>query len=67
MRRLYLLDDAPVNKPCLMTAAGHVRTMVLELSKPADWNGLSTVWQRVQSELELPAPAIAVSGKDGYQ
>jgi hypothetical protein len=67
LRRLYLLGDGPANKPCLMTTAGNVRAMVLELSKPADWNGLSTVWQRVQSELELPAPAIAVSGKDGYQ
>jgi hypothetical protein len=41
--------------------------MVLELSQPADWNSLSTVWQRVQIELGLPAPAIAVTGNDGFQ
>jgi hypothetical protein len=27
----------------------------------------STVWRGVQTDLELPAPAIAVSGVDGYQ
>ncbi len=41
--------------------------MVLTLSRPADWAALSAVWQGVQSELGLPAPAIAVSGVDGYQ
>lgn len=41
--------------------------MVLELARPADWSLLSTVWRGVQTDLELPAPAIAVSGIDGYQ
>jgi hypothetical protein len=41
--------------------------MVLELARPADWAALSKVWQGVQADLELPAPAIAVSGTDGYQ
>lgn len=67
LRRLYLLDDGLAGEPCLMTADGHVRALVLVLATPADWNVMSTVWQRVQSELELPAPAIAVSGIDGYQ
>lgn len=66
LRRLYLLDGVPVDKSCLLSTAGHVRAMVLELSRPADWTALSTVRQRVQSELELPAPAVAVSGNDGY-
>ncbi|MEO8118790.1 MAG: hypothetical protein ABI606_05645, partial [Rhodoferax sp.] len=38
-----------------------------ELARPADWTLLSTVWRGVQTDLELPAPAIAVSGIDGYQ
>ena len=67
LRRLYLLDDGLAGEPRLVTGDGHVRALVLELSRPADWNVMSTVWQRVQSELELPAPAIAVSGIDGYQ
>mgnify|MGYP007117516377 FL=1 len=41
--------------------------MVLELARPADWGILSAVWRGVQTDLELPAPAIAVSGVDAYQ
>jgi hypothetical protein len=41
--------------------------MVLELARPADWTLLSSLWRGVQTDLELPAPAIAVSGIDGYQ
>jgi hypothetical protein len=40
---------------------------VLELARPASWHELSKVWQGVQADLELPAPAIAVSGIDSYQ
>lgn len=43
------------------------RAMVFELARPADWEQLSTVWRGVQSELDLPAPAIAASGIDGLQ
>lgn len=46
---------------------GPVRTLVLELAGPADWPRLSAVWQGVQSELDWPAPAIAVNGRDGHQ
>jgi hypothetical protein len=44
-----------------------VRALVLELARPADWSLLGTVWRGVQTDLELPAPAIAVSGIDAYQ
>lgn len=72
LRRLYLFDDSiglnpSDEKPCLIAPDGRVRALVLELARPADWNALSTVWQGVQADLELPAPAIAVSGIDGYQ
>lgn len=71
-RRLYLVDqvaapsqsDEPTS---LTTADGCTRAMVLELARPADWGVLSTVWQGVQADLDLPAPAIAVSGVDGFQ
>lgn len=65
--RLYLIDDATADAPSLMTVDGRVRAMVLELARPADWSVVSTVWQRVQSDLDLPPPAIAVTGNDGYQ
>ncbi len=48
-------------------ADGHTRALVLGLARPADWTLLRAVWQGVQADLELPAPAIAVSGTDSYQ
>ncbi|MEO7108711.1 MAG: hypothetical protein ABIZ09_20215 [Rhodoferax sp.] len=65
--RLYLVDEATTEAPSLMTMDGRVRAMVIELARPADWSVVSTVWQRVQSDLDLPPPAIAVTGNDGYQ
>ena len=44
-----------------------IRAMTMELSYPADWVVLSKVWRGVQADLQLPAPAIAVSGTDGLQ
>ncbi|RQO63056.1 hypothetical protein DBR47_00315 [Paucibacter sp. KBW04] len=56
IQRLYLTDEP-----------ARVRAAVLELAAPADWTVLGQVWRGVQSDLGLPAPAIAVSGRDGYQ
>lgn len=46
---------------------GQVRSMVLELGRPASWDPLAKVWRGVQADLDLPAPAIAISGSTGYQ
>lgn len=51
----------------LLDAHGLTRALVLGLARPADWDAVSRVWQGVQADLELPAPAIAVCGADGYQ
>jgi hypothetical protein len=51
----------------LLSQDGQTRTVVVELARPAEWAPMSRVWQAVQSELGLPAPAIAVNGADGYQ
>jgi hypothetical protein len=51
----------------LVGCDGRVRAMVLGLARPADWPALSKVWQGVQADLGLPAPAIAVAGREGYQ
>lgn len=72
LHRLYLLrsptgEDASFEDSGLTSPDGCVRAMVLELARPADWNALSKLWQGVQEDLELPAPAIAVSGIDSYQ
>jgi hypothetical protein len=72
LHRLYLMDaparqDTDPQQPTLCDAQGCVRAMVLSLGQPADWRALSAVWQGVQIDLGLPAPAIAVSGTDAYQ
>lgn len=72
VHRLYVPQapggrDTEAEEPRLVDADGRVRAMVLELARPADWAALSAVWQGVQVDLALPAPAIAVSGRDGYQ
>lgn len=72
LRRLYRPshtkgDDVNSEEIGLVSPDGSVRALVLELARPADWHALSALWQGVQTDLELPAPAIAVSGIDGYQ
>lgn len=72
LHRLYRFgkstdSDENSEEPGLISPDSGVRAMVLELARPADWNALSALWQGVQADLELPAPAIAVSGIDGYQ
>ena len=72
-RRLYLPDhghgpsDTPPRTGDLVDARGRVRALVLELARPADWPPLAAVWAGVQGDLGLPAPAIAVNGRDGLQ
>ena len=72
LHRLYVpaaaSGEAPdATAPRLIDAQGRVRAMVLTLAAPADWPTLAPVWSSVQSDLDLPAPAIAVSGRDGHQ
>lgn len=52
--------------PALIGADGQVRALVLELASAAGEEAVAALWQGLQNELELPAPAIAISGA-GYQ
>ncbi|MES2098352.1 MAG: hypothetical protein V4569_00885 [Pseudomonadota bacterium] len=72
LHRLYLPRSAAnaaadASSAALIGPAGAVRALVIELARPASWEVLARVWHGVQTELELPAPAIAVSGTDGLQ
>src|SRR4051812_33295007 len=72
LHRLYLPHSnveqgTSATEPSLFDAQGQVRAMVLELARPADWDAISAVWKGVKADLALPAPAIGVSGVDGYQ
>ncbi len=72
LSRLYLplprtRAQAEAQPSALIDPSDRVRAMVMELSSPPGWGALSQVWHGVQAELELPAPAIAVSGISGLQ
>jgi hypothetical protein len=71
LNRLYLgglvFAQGDTQTSSLVDARGRVRALVLEVAQPTGWAALSRAWQGVQAELELPAPAIAVSGTDGLQ
>lgn len=43
------------------------RALVLEIGRPADWEGTAAVWRGVQADLGWAAPALAVNGADAYQ
>jgi len=70
-QRLYVpttAETGPADHPApLIDPQGRVRALVLELGGPADWSALAQVWRGVQTDLELPAPAIAASGTEGLQ
>lgn len=62
-----LATGAPPDGLSADAAATGTRLLVLGLGRPADWPRLADVWQTVQAELGLPAPAIAVNGVDGFE
>jgi len=51
----------------LLGPLGEVRAVVLDVGRPVDWSLVAPLWQRVQDELGLPAPAIAISGSQSFQ
>lgn len=61
LNRLYRVGNLPTDPE------GRVRALVLEVASPPGWRELSNVWRGVQADLEMPAPAIALSGTDGFQ
>ncbi len=65
LRRLFLprpAADAGADAGTALIERHRARAMVLELARPDDWDQRSTVWRGVQTDLELPAPAFAVTG-----
>jgi hypothetical protein len=58
--------QAEVQRLFLAAPAG-VRALVVEVSGALRWAGISSVWQAAQVDLQLPPPAIAISGGDACQ
>ncbi len=70
IRRLYLpraSEDTDADAASLIDARGATRALVLEVARQAGWEAVDRTWHGVQAELELPAPAVAVNGCDGFQ
>jgi hypothetical protein len=65
------MDRLPTELQRLFLSRGpggdRVRGPVLELLRPLGWETIARVWEGVQVDLGLPAPAIAVSGTDACQ
>jgi hypothetical protein len=50
----------------LLGANGMARAMLVNFAKPGDWPQVGNLYQAVQDDLDLPAPAISISGRKGY-
>ena len=46
---------------------GKMRTLAVDFARADLWDQASRLWEGIQADLELPAPAISVSGQDGYR
>jgi hypothetical protein len=71
-QRLFALLPLPsgaagVDDPLRVGADGSVRALVLDIGRPADGALVAPLWQAVQQDLGLPAPAIAISGGPSFQ
>lgn len=50
----------------LVSENGMTRAMVVNFDRSSDWSQVAALYQAVQSELDLPAPAVTVSAGKGY-
>lgn len=73
LRRLYFLPGQPrpgEGLPAAIDLVGtdnRARTLVIDFLKAGDWEAAAAFCQGVQEDLELPAPAVSVSGKAGFR
>ena len=73
LQRLYCLPDHNILTEDggvglnLLGSDGSVRAMVLGFERAADWVHVACLFQGLQDDLDLPPPAISVSGLAGYQ
>jgi hypothetical protein len=51
----------------LVSLDGRARVMLVNFSSAADWEQAAKLYQAVQDDLDLPAPAVSVSGRKGYR
>jgi hypothetical protein len=51
----------------LLSADGMTRTMLIGFDRAGDWPQVAALYQAILEDLDLPAPAVSVSGFKGYQ
>lgn len=50
----------------LVDADGMTRAMIVNFERASDWNLAANLYLAVQNDLDLPAPAVSVSGNKGF-
>lgn len=50
----------------LISSDSMVRAMIVSFERATDWERVASLYQAIQEELDLPAPALSVSGRKGY-
>lgn len=63
LQRLYFLPD----QGAIEASSPIVRCLLISLERSGDWSSLARLYEAVQSELELPAPAVSVSSRNGFR
>jgi len=51
----------------LVNPEGLVRALVITFDRAKDWTHLTALYQALEEDLELPAPAISISATGGFQ
>lgn len=51
----------------LVSPAATARAMVVSFKRASAWEQVAKLYQAVQHDLALPAPAVSVSGREGYR
>jgi len=46
---------------------GQSRCLIIEFRQSADWERVAALYQALQSDLDLPAPAVSISASNGYR
>lgn len=73
LQRLYFLPGQPApaddGGPALDLAGpdGRVRVLAVDIARGADWEQAAALYGGVQTDLDLPPPAVSVSGTSGYR
>lgn len=56
----------PVARLDLVGSSGLTRALLVGLRKAADWDALARLYEALQQDLDLPAPAVSVAADDGF-